>query len=662
MNRKNETDFQDNCWDRPSTGFFERLKRSYHEWSQHRQMLAAEKRDLRELSKPRNVEKAEPETRRSLASNEEIKRVEPSENDRFVKKSGDLKVSKSLIKAWIDERKIRRDLLAEQKGYDQSLMSSGSRKNKSHTSNEEFGVGSIQRDNSDNIERNVLGMLARELQATLFGTGLFRWFLAMAPAVYMFFFLIIQCLAGHNDRYVARTQILKKELPDLISNKRFNDASLIGQRIFDCQIAQTDDIFRHFSSIKSNGKDQEAILFLKSSESLINETELGEFNYRYALEIMNQIPDAPVFMREVLPRLQEAMKRNLTIDQQTNARQILARFFSSQGDLESALKFLQPIENIKTAVAADVLWLRFNIGRENAILNLNATVNRLLDQLDDEISKNGGKPTNSQIGAKIRLFMIEGREPELRQWLAGLDNLDLLLKQKWSQEIDQISLANEMKQTPLNVAKVWVKLLPLLESNPDNILWNRMATMIWALPPGKRNEEAFAWVQKRLESPEVNLDFLRQAALAGHTSGAWQTVRPIYEKLVNRDPKDIAALNNLAGIYYKFPPYNYPGGLELIKKAINMAPDNIGIQETKAQILARMGRTDEAKAILERCLVVFPDEWNIHNTLAQIYQSEGQNTRAEAHRERLRSLKKPINAPMIDSIAAEPQPETSRKL
>jgi tetratricopeptide (TPR) repeat protein len=256
--------------------------------------------------------------------------------------------------------------------------------------------------------------------------------------------------------------------------------------------------------------------------------------------------------------------------------------------------------------------------------------------------------------------MIEGREAELRQWLAGLEGLTLTQKQTWSKEIDQISLANEMKRTPVDVGKVWVKLLPLLESNPDNLLWNRMATMIWAMPVGKRNEEAFAWVQKRLESSQVNLDFLRQAALAGHTAGAWQTVRPIYERLVSRDPNDVAALNNLAGIYYKFPPYNYPLGLEMINKAITLAPDNIGIQETKAQILARMGKTDEAKSILERCLVVFPNEWNIHNTLAQIYQLEGQNTRASAHRERLQSLKKPINAPLVDSIGAELKPSSSQ--
>jgi tetratricopeptide (TPR) repeat protein len=378
------------------------------------------------------------------------------------------------------------------------------------------------------------------------------------------------------------------------------------------------------------------------------------------MEILKENPSAPVFMREVLPRLQESMKRNITADKQTNARRILARFSSSQGDLESALKFLQPIENNDAAVATDVLWIRFNMSQETGILNLKATVNRLMGQIDDEISKNNGKLTDTLIGAKIKLFMIEGREAELRQWLAGLEGLTLTLKQTWSKEIDQISLANEMKRTPVDVGKVWVKLLPLLESNPDNLLWNRMATMIWAMPVGKRNEEAFAWVQKRLESSQVNLDFLRQAALAGHTAGAWQTVRPIYERLVSRDPNDVAALNNLAGIYYKFPPYNYPLGLEMINKAITLAPDNIGIQETKAQILARMGKTDEAKSILERCLVVFPNEWNIHNTLAQIYQLEGQNTRASAHRERLQSLKKPINAPLVDSIGAELKPSSSQ--
>jgi tetratricopeptide (TPR) repeat protein len=660
MNRRNESDFEDDSWEHSKPSFFGRVKKNYLDWSRNRQMIAAEKRELRSLNDPRKINRFDSDTTRSLAKHNEINNSEAIQNDRFLKKTGDDKASKSLVRAWIDERKIKRELRAEQKGYDQTLLPSGSNRSKQSSSNEDFGVGSIQKDNSENLERNIASTISREIVRSLWIKGFFRWFLGMAPAGFMIFFLIVQCLAGHSDRYVAQTQKLKEELPVLLEKKELSQSKLIGQRLFDCQLAQTEDIFRFFETIKSNGDMQEAFLFLKSSESLIKDSELGDFSYRYAMEILKENPSAPVFMREVLPRLQESMKRNITADKQTNARRILARFSSSQGDLESALKFLQPIENNDAAVATDVLWIRFNMSQETGILNLKATVNRLMGQIDDEISKNNGKLTDTLIGAKIKLFMIEGREAELRQWLAGLEGLTLTQKQTWSKEIDQISLANEMKRTPVDVGKVWVKLLPLLESNPDNLLWNRMATMIWAMPVGKRNEEAFAWVQKRLESSQVNLDFLRQAALAGHTAGAWQTVRPIYERLVSRDPNDVAALNNLAGIYYKFPPYNYPLGLEMINKAITLAPDNIGIQETKAQILARMGKTDEAKSILERCLVVFPNEWNIHNTLAQIYQLEGQNTRASAHRERLQSLKKPINAPLVDSIGAELKPSSSQ--
>ena len=101
---------------------------------------------------------------------------------------------------------------------------------------------------------------------------------------------------------------------------------------------------------------------------------------------------------------------------------------------------------------------------------------------------------------------------------------------------------------------------------------------------------------------------------------------------------------------YKFPPYEYEEALKLIDRVVAKTPDNLGILETKGQILARMGRLDESKVILEKCLPILPNEWNLHNTLAQIYEIQGQKSRALAHRDRLSNLRKPSNAPLVDNI------------
>lgn len=655
-------DDDDMGWGRPAPGFFEKIKRSYWDWKRQRQAIAVEKRELRGLLKENRPKNHESQKLQSMASKAEIASNEIVETDRYLKKKGESQLARNNWQAWLDDRRIRRQIIAEQQGYNESLAMQDSAPSKQKPySGTDFAVGSEKNETEAQTGQSLARSLAGEFGTSLLRTGFLGWLLAMLPAAYMIFFLIVQCITGHHDRYVSRTGALRNRVPVLLSQNNATAAQIIGQRLFDCQIAQIDDIFQYFETLQSAGKPQDALIFLKSSESLVKATELGPFNYRSARLLMKQNPNVAALASDVIPLLLESLKHDLPQQDNVEARQILSRFASSQGDLNSALRFLEPIENANTTIAADALWIRSNLGQAADTFNFNASVRRLISQLDDEIDRTGDKPTEAQIGARVRLLMIDGKESDLRQWLGGLVNLSIERKQAWSREIDQISLAGEMKRQPVDVSKVWLKLQPLLESNPDNLLWARMATMLWAMPADKRNTEAYDWVQKRLEKTDANLDFLRLAAQSGHAGGLWDKVRPLYEEIIKRDPGDIAALNNLAGIYYKFPPYNYPRGMQLIEKAINLVPENLGIQETRAQILARLGKTDEAKSILERCLVAFPNEWNIHNTLAQIYEMEGQKTRAAAHRERLRSLRKPVNAPLIDSIAADSKTDSTRK-
>ena len=95
---------------------------------------------------------------------------------------------------------------------------------------------------------------------------------------------------------------------------------------------------------------------------------------------------------------------------------------------------------------------------------------------------------------------------------------------------------------------------------------------------------------------------------------------------------------------YKFPPRDLDESLRLVEKALELAPKNLVILETKGQVLARMGRFDEAREILLRTIPALPKEWNLHNTLAQIYDREGDTRNASAHRNLLKTIPKPTDA------------------
>ena len=130
----------------------------------------------------------------------------------------------------------------------------------------------------------------------------------------------------------------------------------------------------------------------------------------------------------------------------------------------------------------------------------------------------------------------------------------------------------------------------------------------------------------------------------------WDLAREIYQRLLEMDSKDVITLNNLATIMYRTPPKDYSAALKLIESALEIQPDNAEIRETKGQILARTGRLDESRKLLESCLPSMPNRWAIHNTLAQIYEIQGQKTMSRVHRDWMKSLKKPVDAPAVDEL------------
>jgi predicted Zn-dependent protease len=190
----------------------------------------------------------------------------------------------------------------------------------------------------------------------------------------------------------------------------------------------------------------------------------------------------------------------------------------------------------------------------------------------------------------------------------------------------------------------------VIESDPENIFWIRIVTTLWATAKSNRNIEAYNYVQRRLDSETNSSTFLHMTAMSALVNRRWDLAREIYQMLLEMDSKDVITLNNLATIMYRTPPKDYNLALNLIESALEIQPENAEIKETKGQILARIGRLDESKQVLESCLSSMSNRWAIHNTLAQIYEMQGQKTMSRVHRDWMKSLKKPVDAPAVDEL------------
>lgn len=665
MNSKNrrheDSDFD--SWDRPNQGgFVNKVKSGYRRWRENQRLIAEERQSLKEFQqsqapRPAPTKKGgdAPTAFKSNAASSE------ADTGRMLKKSGDSNFQgKSWFQIWREERQLRKEYIRQQRQDQQQVDPLARRNAGPNKSAREFAVGNAGRSELSGQPPAMHWKLVRKIRAKVWELRIPQWLLGMTPAVIFLFFVVLPSYTELHNRYVAQTRSLEKTLPELIEQKKWQEASFIAYRVFDCSIADINDVFEYFQIQQELGHKREAWEYLQNQQNFVKTLEKGQYHLRFAEEILKSRPSNDVVTRVVVGQLKEALNNQLTDKETIKARQVLARIYSGMGDLVSAYKVLEPIQSKDVTIAADVLWIRFNLNRERSLFDPKSLAQQLMGEVDKLIQATDPL-TDREIGSKVRLMMLVDKEPELRQWVAALPNVPEETKIKWSKEIDQMSLAGEFQKTPIQYDKLWGKLAPFLESDPNNLLWQQIAVNVWALPEKDRFNEGYQWVENKLKSDQPGDEFLKMTALSAHMTAQWDKARRIYEVILKHNSNDVSVLNNLAGVYYKFPPYDFDKALALSNRALELTPDNLGLLETKGQILARQGKLDEAQTILERCLVSFPDEWNLHNTLAQIYEAKGQSSRAKAHRDRMLNLKKPNNAPLQDSIVSNAASKTAVK-
>lgn len=642
------------------SGFLANLRRSWQRSQRNRALARQEKQALKDLDQERRQKmaaslKAQAVKSQALNSAEaQAKPVQaPPEESKgmlFVDQTRLEEKSKGILSRIRAEREVRRKIMAERKAMNDS-MTGVAPKPSSRAAKSEFGVGS-QADYATEKPKNQVvdkKKLLSRIGAKLLDLRIPQWGLATLPVILIFAYAIIPSVTEHKDRGVRLARGKQALLPDLVKTANFTEAELVCRRAIAEKVASMDDIFTYFDILTRQDKKGQAWSLLIAQEETQNINELGQFELRFAEKILNTGDLPPGAFNLAMKKLVESLKTKMPEADETRARQYLSRMLLANGNIADAYRTLEPIQARNDQIASEVLFLKINMGDANLSLDDQSKAKRLLESFDRKL--NGNKnPSDEDIGAQIRLLTLLGRDDEARIKVAQLPNRDPNEIFKWTRLINEILLAKEVRKKEIDEVSVWAKLEPIIKGDPDNQPCINIATTLWATTKDPSKSAAFEWVQARLNSGEASMPFLEAASMAAHVNSKWPLARDVYEKILKKQPDHVVALNNMASLLYKYPPYQLDRALTLIDQGLALKPNMIALMETKGQILARLGQFNEAKPLLETTLAMEPNDWNIHNTLAQIYDQEGLKNQAQAHRDRLAKLQKPSNAPLENTI------------
>lgn len=122
----------------------------------------------------------------------------------------------------------------------------------------------------------------------------------------------------------------------------------------------------------------------------------------------------------------------------------------------------------------------------------------------------------------------------------------------------------------------------------------------------------------------------RALADAYARGGRYRQAEKAYSVVVERQPKDVAALNNLANVKMKLE--DLPGAVRIAKLALAQAPENVMVIDTLGWALHMSGQTEQALTYLRDARLRNPDNPTIRFHLGAVLAKAG---RAKEAREEL---------------------------
>jgi len=336
------------------------------------------------------------------------------------------------------------------------------------------------------------------------------------------------------------------------------------------------------------------------------------------------------------------------------ARRKLSLLYLAMNNRESAFRILEPVMFDFPVAGSEALWIEWTGAKKLDRDQLSQVMTRLDSYLLNQVSS---VPYETAL-AKTRMFIMQGQEKEARDWLKAQPGLSDTTIDQLNSELDEMVMVASIVNSVDSKTPDWPKLEALLKRDPDHPVWTQIAASLWSEPNKIGAAPAQKWVQQKLDDDSASLNLLMRATMisaqnfnkTGTRVEESLPVRQLYRKLLRRVPDNYIALNNLAMLIYKFEPDHLAEGLAYARRAEELQPAAPEIQETIGQLLVRMGKIDEAQAVLERCVDKLPSEWNLHNSLAQIYEYKSLMDKASAHRLVMSKIKKPPDAAVYENL------------
>ena len=196
--------------------------------------------------------------------------------------------------------------------------------------------------------------------------------------------------------------------------------------------------------------------------------------------------------------------------------------------------------------------------------------------------------------------------------------------------------------------------------DPSNVLIQEELDALAQLGIGQ-TDESMETLRNRIATSGTSYVARMLLAQAALRRGDLDAASNEYEVILAELPKMALALNNLAMLYTQTKPPRLTESLQLIDRAIAVAPSVSEFHESRGSILAALNRTEESVECYLQSLSISPQRVSTREKLIASYEQLGQTDQADNQRAKLVDIQKQIEEQRVKMQADIEQRERSMK-